>query len=272
MIVFPNCKINLGLYVVSKREDGYHDIQTIFYPVPFRDMLEFIPSQTLTFDQTGLPIPGKSEDNLCMKAYHLLKKRFPELPPLHIHLHKIIPLGGGLGGGSSDAAFLLTAINTYFRLGLKQDELITLSLQLGSDCPFFMRNEPVFATGRGEIMQPVPLDLQRFTLVLALPGIHISTAEAFQGITPANPEIGLDKAIMQPVEDWRNWLRNDFEENIFSKYPAIAALKQWMYDHGATYAAMTGTGSTVYGLFESSALPDFPKDLALFLAIPLKKD
>ena len=261
MIVFPNCKINLGLHVVRKRPDGYHDLQTVFFPVPFRDMLEIVPAQAFRLDATGLPIPGDPAKNLCIRAWELLKQRFPDLPPVHLLLHKLIPMGGGLGGGSSNGSFMLIALNRLFQLGLSSSELQALALQLGSDCPFFIVNEPVVATGRGEQMQPVSLNLNGYTLVLVMPGLHVSTAQAFGGIRPRDPGIDLRTRITEPPETWKNWLVNDFEETVFPAFPDIRQIKEWLYEQGAVYASMTGTGSTVYGLFAGDApqLPEPPR-------------
>ena len=254
MILFPNCKINLGLHVVQKRSDGYHDLQTVFYPVPFRDILEIIPSQSFSFQYTGLAIPGDASSNLCVKAYELMKQRFPELPPVQILLHKIIPMGGGLGGGSSNGSFTLIGLNKLFNLQLSQEELLDMSLQLGSDCPFFIINEPAYATGRGEQMQTLNINLKGYYLVLILPGLHVSTAQAFSGITPKQPAKDLQPIISKAPETWKGELVNDFEVSVFTQYPQIEKIKNWLYDQGAVYASMTGTGSTVYGIF--SQKPD----------------
>lgn len=254
MILFPNCKINLGLHVVQKRSDGYHELQTVFYPVPFRDILEIIPSQSFNFQSTGLAIPGDASSNLCVKAYHLMKQRFPELPPVQILLHKIIPMGGGLGGGSSNGSFTLIGLNKLFNLQLSQEELLDMSLQLGSDCPFFIINVPAYATGRGEQMQTLNINLKGYYLVLILPGLHVSTAQAFSGITPKQPAKDLQTIISKAPETWKSELVNDFEVSVFTQYPPIEHIKNWLYDQGAVYASMTGTGSTVYGIF--SQKPD----------------
>ena len=256
MIVFPNCKINLGLHILRKRADGYHDLETVFYPVRFTDILELIPDRETSggpvhYSQTGLQIQGEAADNLCVKAYHLLKKDFPELPPVKMHLHKVIPTGAGLGGGSSDAAFTIRLLNDYFKLGLSKEQLLQYALVLGSDCPFFILNKPAFATGRGELLEPVTTDLTSYTLVIVNPGIHVPTAKAFAGIRPALPEKSLKEIIAQPVSSWADELVNDFEKPIFYQYPEIAAIKDELYRAGAVYASMSGSGSTVYGLFSA---------------------
>lgn len=254
MIVFPNCKINLGLHILRKRADGYHDLETVFYPVRFTDILELIPERTTTdqpvnYAQSGLDIQGNPLDNLCVKAYLLLKKDYPALPPVKMHLHKVIPTGAGLGGGSADAAFTLQLLNDYFKLGLSTDQLLHYALSLGSDCPFFILNKPAYATGRGELLEPVSVDLTGYTLVIINPGIHVPTAQAFAGIRPAQPERSLKEIIALPVSSWADELINDFEKPIFYQYPEIAAIKDELYRAGAVYASMSGSGSTVYGLF-----------------------
>ncbi len=255
MIVYPNCKINLGLNILSKRTDGYHDLETVFYPVRFTDILEIIPAkknsepQPVLFSQSGIQIPGAFSQNLCVKAYELLRQDFPALPAIQLHLHKQIPAGAGLGGGSADAAFTLRLLNEQFRLELTETQLIRYTLRLGSDCPFFIINTPCFATGRGEIMEPVNIDLTGYTLVIVNPGIHVPTAAAFAGIRPAIPEKSIKTIIHQPISSWADELENDFEKTIFRNYPEIAAVKEELYRAGATYASMSGSGSTVYGLF-----------------------
>jgi 4-diphosphocytidyl-2-C-methyl-D-erythritol kinase len=256
MVVFPNCKINLGLNITRKRTDGYHDLETIFYPVQLRDALELIQSKEQTFTITGLPVQGSVDDNLCSKAYNLLKKDFPHLPTVSIHLHKAIPMGAGLGGGSADGAFTLLLINKKFNLALDQKQLINYALELGSDCPFFIINKPSFATGRGENMTPVNLDLSTYKIVLVNPGIHVSTKEAFSQLTPAMPQKSIQQIIAQPISTWKDELVNDFEKPIFSLYPAIEQIKNQLYQAGSMYAAMTGTGSTVFGIFDVTAEPN----------------
>lgn len=260
MIAFPHCKINLGLYITGKRTDGYHNVDTVFFPVPLYDILEFVPAREHQFSLTGLPVIGLSADNLCQKAYDLLKALHPTLPPLHIHLHKLIPMGAGLGGGSADGAFMLSMLNTYFSLGYTAKELMSLALQLGSDCPYFLLNTPAHGTGRGEILNPVALSLSSWWLTLVNPGIHVSTKTAFAGITPRPGPGDLAGEIAGPVENWKNWLRNDFEPGVFESYPAIGALKHSLYEAGAVYASMTGSGSTVFGLFKQKTDIKFPSN------------
>jgi 4-diphosphocytidyl-2-C-methyl-D-erythritol kinase len=256
MIVFPNCKINLGLQILSKREDEFHDIETVFYPVPFKDALELIPdanSKTeVDFTATGLAVDGNPEDNLCIKAYHLLKKDFPKLSAVKIHLHKTIPMGAGLGGGSANAAFMLKLLNQKFNLNLSTPKLLNYSYQLGSDCPFFIINKPCFATGRGEELEEIPLDLSTYKIVLINPGIHINTGWAFSQITPALSKKSIKEIIKQPIETWRDELINDFENPVFKAHPQIKEIKDTLYQQGAIYASMSGSGSTVFGIFNTT--------------------
>lgn len=251
MIVFPNCKINLGLEILRKRPDGYHDLQTVFYPVNYTDILEFIEAPSFHFQSTGLPIANDPASNLCVKAYQLLKGKFPDLPAVSMHLHKQIPMGAGLGGGSSDGAYTLHALDKHFGTGLSEQDLIDMALQLGSDCPFFIVNRPVVAFGRGEVMEPIALSLAGYTLVMIHPGIHVSTKDAFAGIIPHETGTELKKRILEPVDQWKHWLVNQFEATVGARYPLIMDIKAMLYDQGAVYASMSGSGSVVYGLFRS---------------------
>ncbi|MBX9783987.1 MAG: 4-(cytidine 5'-diphospho)-2-C-methyl-D-erythritol kinase [Chitinophagaceae bacterium] len=275
MISFPNCKINLGLQILNKREDGYHNLATVFYPVQWRDVVEVIrrddgrqttdhsgtsnlelttKNSELVFTSSGLEIAGPAESNLCIKAYHLLKKDFPSLPPVQMHLHKTIPMGAGLGGGSADGAFTLKLLNDKFQLGLTQEQLIDYALQLGSDCPFFIVNKPCYATGRGEILEEVALDLSAYQFVLVNPGIHINTGWAFEQLqlqgSGRSERPDPKNIVQQPIHTWKEQLINDFEEPVCKAHPQIAAIKQQLYDTGALYASITGSGSTVFGVFE----------------------
>lgn len=249
MISFPNAKINLGLHITAKRKDGYHDIETCMVPIPLYDALEMILSNKTVFDTSGLSIPGEEKDNLILKALKLLRKDFNDLPNVHIHLHKNIPMGAGLGGGSADAAFALTLMNNLFDLHLENWFLEDYAAQLGSDCAFFIDNTPKIATGRGEIMEPVKVDLKGNHLLLVKPPIHIGTKEAYAGVIPTKPEKDLTQ-ILKDKTVWKTELQNDFEISIFPQYPELAAIKKSLYDMGAYYAAMSGSGSTVFGLFE----------------------
>lgn len=233
MIAFPPCKINLGLNILRKRADGFHDIETCFYPVPWTDILEVIPSGKFEFTTSGNPIPGG--ENLCVKAYDLLKP-----PPAKIHLHKIIPAGAGLGGGSSDAAWTLRLLNDVFDLKYSKEKLRSLAAQLGSDCAFFIDDGPMIGTGRGEVLTPANISLKGMFIVIIKPDIHVSTAEAYAGIVPKESKLDIEN-----IQD----LRNDFEPSIFKKYPLLASIKATLYEAGASYASMSGSGSSVFGLF-----------------------
>jgi 4-diphosphocytidyl-2-C-methyl-D-erythritol kinase len=259
MVCFPPCKINLGLQIINKRTDGYHNLETCFYPVPWTDILEVIKSDDFNFTSSGNSIPGKQEENLCIKAYELLKRDF-SLAPVKIHLHKIIPTGAGLGGGSSDAAYTLRVLNTLFELGLSQEILMGYAAQLGSDCSFFVQDKPMLGTGRGEILNEMGSLLGRNFLVMIKPNIHVSTAEAYAGIRPRKPVHPVDFILRQPISKWKFLLKNDFEETVFESFPAIKEIKDKLYASGALYASMSGTGSTVFGIFESEINVDEFKD------------
>lgn len=253
MLTFPNAKINIGLYVTGKRPDGYHDLETIFYPVQLKDGLEIIDHNVKDNDLkiSGLGVGGANDNNLVWKAYYLLQQDFPEkIKPLHIFLHKVIPMGAGMGGGSADGAFMLRMMNDLFQLGLSTQELEQYALQLGSDCPFFIRNQPAFATGRGELLSPVTLDLSSYRIQLICPAIHVNTAAAFKGIMPATPAFDLKNITDLPISEWKENISNDFEQTVFVQHPILKEIKKQLYAQGALYAAMSGTGSTVYGIFE----------------------
>ncbi|HWA33696.1 MAG TPA: 4-(cytidine 5'-diphospho)-2-C-methyl-D-erythritol kinase [Cyclobacteriaceae bacterium] len=250
MVSFPFCKINLGLQIVSKRSDNYHNIVTCFYPVPWTDVLEVIPSRSLAFTQTGLTIPGTPEDNFCLKAYNFLKEEF-KLRPVKIHLHKVLPAGSGLGGGSSDAAHMLTLLNTVFKLGLSVDTLKKTAMRIGSDCSFFLQDSPAIGRERGDVLTPVSLNLKGLYLVVVVPAIHVSTAEAYAGVTPQAPTADLLQILEQPVTNWRSSLKNDFEPSMFKKYPVLQEIKEKLYSIGAVYASMSGSGSSIYGIFDT---------------------
>jgi 4-diphosphocytidyl-2-C-methyl-D-erythritol kinase len=247
MLSFPNCKINLGLNIIRKREDGFHDLETIFLPIPLTDVLEIIPSDKTEFTITGLPISGN--DNLCIKAYNLLKKDFSDLPAIKMRLHKVIPMGAGLGGGSSDAAFTLQLLNEKFTLNLKTEQLLDHALQLGSDGPFFIINKPCFATGRGEILQHINIDLTNYKILIVNPGIHIGTKWAFSKISPQERKTSIQEIARQPIETWKEQLQNDFEVPVFAEYPEIQKIKSDLYELGAAYVSLSGSGSSVYGIF-----------------------
>lgn len=249
MIVFPNCKINLGLHIIRKRTDGFHDLETVFYPLQLTDALEVLSPGTLQFHSSGIDIPGAAADNLCLKAWHLLKKDFPFIPEVDIHLHKHIPIGAGLGGGSADAAFMLVHLNQRFQLELTKEQLLAYAAMLGSDCPFFILNRACYATGRGEVMEPLELDLKGCTIVLVYPGIHVNTGWAFKQLTPREPDVSLKEVIKRPLEEWKGLMKNDFEIPIFEAHPELAAIKEEMYQQGSVYATMSGSGSAMVGIF-----------------------
>lgn len=249
MIVFPNCKINLGLHIIRKRADGFHDLETVFYPLQLTDALEVLSPGTLQFTASGIPIPGAAGENLCLKAWHLLKKDFPSIAEVDIHLHKHIPIGAGLGGGSADAAFMLMHLNQRFQLELTTEKLVEYAAMLGSDCPFFVVNKPCYATGRGEVMEPIQLDLKNYTINLVYPNIHVNTGWAFKQLTPKEPEVSLKEVIKQPPEEWKALMKNDFETPIFEAHPELATIKEKMYNQGALYATMSGSGSAMVGIF-----------------------
>ena len=261
MVVFPNGKINLGLNVTNKRNDGYHDLETVFYPTRIHDVLEIIKADVVEFTMSGLPVAGDVNDNLCLKAYHLLKKDFLELPPVKIHLHKVLPMGAGLGGGSADGAFTLMLLNQKFKLNITEQQLSRYALQLGSDCPFFILNKPCFASGRGERLEPIAVDLSAYKIILVHPGIHVSTARAFALLNPAEPSTSIKNILDKPISTWKHQLINDFEAPVFAMFPEIKQIKQTLYAAGALYASMSGSGSAVYGIFENKdiTLPNFPE-------------
>ncbi len=255
MIQYPHCKINLGLSIVAKRADGFHDLETVFYPVGLKDILEITPAknkETTRFSNSGLVIPGDSNNNLCLKAYHLLKADFPSLPEIQMHLHKIIPMGAGLGGGSSDGTAALKILNTLFEIGLSQEQLISYAEKLGSDCPYFLYDTPCHATGKGTLLSPIECNLSNYTIVILHPGIHIATSWAFQQIVPCKKDSLISDIIRQPIQTWKQNLVNDFESPVIKSHPIIGALKNELYEQGAVYASMSGSGSSLYGIFEKN--------------------
>lgn len=264
MIVFPNSKINLGLRVLRKRTDGYHDLETIFYPIPLTDVLEInkytvhLEKFSVPFSRSGFVIEGDPANNLCVKAFKMLRRDFPtKMTNVEIHLHKAVPAGAGLGGGSADAAFTLMLLNEMFGLQLSQQQLLKYALKLGSDCPFFIINKPCHATGRGEILEPITVDLSAYKIVIVNPGIHINTGRAFLEIKPGAQDIPVKEIISWPVERWKDELQNDFEQYAFAHYPELVEIKDDLYLKGAAYAAMTGSGSTMYGLFKKDMCVSF---------------
>jgi len=252
MISFPNCKINLGLNIVEKRTDGFHNIESVFYPVQFTDVLEIVEKEGsgAEFTSSGIPVPGGADDNLCVRAYNLLKRNH-DLPAIKIHLHKIIPIGAGLGGGSADAAFFIKMLNDKFGLWMPWDEVHDYARKMGSDCSFFISNKPSYVFGRGDEFENIDLDLSNYHLVLVSPNIHIDTAAAYSGIVPKKSSSELTSDIFLPIEDWKSTIKNDFEETIFAKHPEIKKIKEKLYSLGAVYSSMSGSGSSVYGIFET---------------------
>ena len=248
MILYPNAKINLGLNIESKRSDGYHNMSSVFYPIyDCFDILEIVSSNSFLFTSSGISIPGSN--NLCTKAYDLLKLKF-NIPAVHIHLHKKIPIGAGLGGGSSDGAFVLKGLNDLFKLNISNKTLKDLALELGADCPFFIENEPKYITGIGDLMENIKLDLSMYEIRLVDSKIHINTKNAYSNIVPKSQKLKLSELIRKPIRLWKDLITNDFEQTVFKNYPKLSKVKENLYEKGAIFSSMTGTGSTIYGLFK----------------------
>ena len=277
MITFPIAKINLGLNVVEKRPDGYHNLETVFYPVHIKDALEVyemapeFPSPVdCDLKVTNILIEGDEQKNLVVRAYQLLKQDFPTLPRVHAHLYKGIPTQAGMGGGSSDCGYMITLLNRLFELGLSEQQMIDYAARLGADCAFFIVNRPCYAEGIGEKLQPIGLSLKGWYLAVVRPAIPVPTKEAFSLITPQRPPQNCRDIVMQPVETWREALTNDFEKSVFTLHPEIGAIKDWLYELGATYAAMSGSGSSLYGLFRQPVnLDEFNDEGTFKTIIPL---
>ncbi len=275
MIVFPNCKINLGLHVIAKRSDGFHAIETVFYPVNWCDALEVIENKTsnepFVYTQSGIPVAGKPEENLVYKAWELIRKE-KKLPAIKVHLHKNIPMGAGLGGGSSDAAWFINLIDSSFSLGYSLSEKTNIASQLGSDCAFFIQNTPVFAQGKGDEFSEMTISLQKYYILIVYPGIHSNTKDAYSGLLPQPPQHDLPETLrVSAVKEWKNKLVNDFESSIFKKYPAINVLKENLYAAGAVYSSMSGSGSAVFGIFEKEPLVNLPVGYSRYLQKPSAK-
>lgn len=251
MILFPNAKINIGLNVVERRDDGFHNIETIFYPVQITDSLEIIQSDCLSFKNFGLQIDAPIESNLCIKAYNHIKQDF-EIPAVGIFLQKNIPFGAGLGGGSSDASFTIRLLNELFRLDLSSEQMKEYAKKIGSDCAFFIENKPIYAFEKGDAFENVNVSLKGKYIVLVKPNITVSTAEAYSGIEPLPSSFDLRDIASYAITDWRNYVKNDFEESVFRTYPELAKIKEELYDLGAEYAAMSGSGSTIFGIFNTT--------------------
>lgn len=260
MIILPNAKINLGLSVVERRPDGYHNLETVFYPIPLHDMLEVVLTdgpEPYRFSSSGLAIAGDPEKNICVKAYRRVSERYP-IPPIGICLHKMVPMGAGLGGGSADGAYMVRLLNDMFDLKMTDDEMRRMVAPIGADCPFFVDARPAYATGIGDRLEPVGLDLGGWWLTLVKPDIFVSTAEAYRGVTPDRPRHSVRDVVGLPVAEWRGRLVNDFEQTVFALHPEIAGIKRKLYECGCVYAAMSGSGSSVFGLSAQQIDADFP--------------
>lgn len=267
MITFPNSKINIGLNITSKRKDGYHNLETIFYPVKIKDAIEVIESSEMGFETSGIEIPVNGNENLCLQAYDLIRRDY-DLPNIKIHLHKNIPIGAGLGGGSADAAFFIKLINDKFELQLSDEKMENYCRKLGADCAFFIQNKPVFALNKGDIFEPIELNLSDYHLVLIMPPIHVSTAEAYCGVIPQQPKHSLKDLIKMPIEEWQGNITNDFENHILENYPQIRKVKQHLLAAGAIFSLMSGSGASVYGIFrEKVDLSFLEKDNLVFTNI-----
>jgi 4-diphosphocytidyl-2-C-methyl-D-erythritol kinase len=251
MTLFPNCKINIGLYIERKREDGFHDIKTLFYPINFNDTIEIekTDKKNTSISIFGIPIEGDTNDNLCLKAYNLLNNDF-DLPPVNIILLKRIPTGAGLGGGSSDAVHTLLLLNEMFELKISNHQLYSYANKLGSDCAFFIENKPLLASEKGSTFNEIDFSIKNHYIVLIKPNQSINTTSAYKWITPRNKQIDLESLLHAPIENWKNTVINDFEEEVFKRFPNIKDLKDRLYDYGAVYASMSGSGSAVFGIFK----------------------
>lgn len=249
MIIYPRAKINLGLNIVEKRPDGYHNLETVFYPIDIHDTLEVVPSNQLNLHLSGAPLEGDPNKNLVIRAWQLLQKDYG-IPPVDIRLNKAIPSQAGLGGGSSDGAFMLRLLNDLFQLNIPLEELIQKAASLGADCPFFITDSPAYAEGIGEKLSPISLDLSQYHLLIIKPPVAVSTREAFANIIPQQTEVKCRDIVKQDIRTWREQLMNDFEDSIFPQYPRLKEIKQQLYQQGALYAAMSGSGSSLYGFFE----------------------
>ena len=249
MIIFPPAKVNLGLNVLFKREDGYHELETVMVKTPLTDILEIVPSDEFQFTQTGLAIPGNNLDNLCVKAFKLIQKEY-NIPNVQIYLRKIIPMGAGLGGGSAYASYVLSGLNTLFNLNISNKKLEDFAAQLGSDCPFFINPIPQLAKGRGEIISPLEVNLKAYYIKLLNIWIHVGTKEAYAGIQFSDKKVNITDSINQPIENWKESLKNDFEATIFKLHPSLLEIKNNFYNEGAIYTAMSGSGSTIFGIYK----------------------
>ena len=258
MVIFPNAKINLGLHIIEKRPDGYHNIESVFIPVPINDALEITKNKNekTTFSSTGIKIPSDGKPNLIERAFSILQSKYP-IPAVDIELIKNIPIGAGLGGGSSDAAACILILNKLFDLQLSEKEQINIASQLGADCPFFVKNKIMYVEGIGDEFTDINLDLSNYHFVVIYPNIHVSTADAYKHVNPQKPSSNIRKILDKPIEKWKNELKNDFEISVFKQYPKIEKVKQELYDSGAIYASMSGSGSTVFGIFKNDPKTNF---------------
>ncbi len=250
MIVFPNAKINIGLNILSKRDDGFHNLQSVFYPIKLRDIIEFKVNSEQKFNLTGIQLKN-SDTNLVLRAYNILSKQY-KLPPLKIHLHKLIPIEAGLGGGSANATYMLIALNKYFNLNISKTKLLKYADKIGSDCSFFIDNKPSYVTGKGDNHKYLPNFLKAKFIVVIKSGISISTKDAFKNVSINKTSADLLKILELPVNKWKHLVINDFEKYIFSLHPELAEIKQYLYNNGAEYASMSGSGSAIYGIFNTN--------------------
>jgi 4-diphosphocytidyl-2-C-methyl-D-erythritol kinase len=272
MLCFPNAKINLGLNITEKRSDGFHNIETVFYPIGWNDALEIILvnqeevdsdlKQEFNIHLSGLKIQGELKDNLLYKAYFLIKAIKPVVP-IEVYLHKNLPMGAGLGGGSADAAFFINLLNDQLNLNLSADIRLNIARQLGSDCAFFIKNKPVYATQKGDVFSPISVDLSNYFIVVVYPNIHSNTKEAYSLIKSKQPDVSIPDVLKLPIEQWKDLLKNDFELSIFSKYPIVQEVKEKLYENGAIYACMSGSGSAVFGIFKAEV------DLSSVFSFPM---
>jgi len=253
MIRFAGCKINLGLAVTGRRKDGYHNIESLLYPVEWNDIVEVVPAIEFGFSSSGMELDIAVDENICVKAYNLLKEKY-DIPPVKIHLHKVIPFGAGLGGGSSDAVAVLKLVNNIYSLNISDIQMHKLAASIGSDCPFFIENKPAIAVGSGTELRPSTVDLNRFYIVIIKPPVSVSTAEAYARIRSYSDDDIVVNALKRNIAEWKDFLINDFEEPVFKLYPALQQIKEMLYERGAVYASMSGSGSAIFGIFEE--MPD----------------
>ncbi|MEA3503575.1 MAG: 4-(cytidine 5'-diphospho)-2-C-methyl-D-erythritol kinase [Bacteroidota bacterium] len=250
MIIFPGSKINIGLEIINKRDDGFHDLETVFYPLPWSDIIEGVVAEHDTVTFSGLHIDGDIDDNLIVRAVNILRNDY-DFEKVHLHLHKVVPMGAGLGGGSADAAATLLLLNSLFQLALSSDVMEEYARKLGSDCAFFIRNKPVFACGKGDVFTDVSLNLSGWKILVIKPKVHVGTEEAYAGVVPKKSGNSLVESVNKPVNQWNDLVKNDFEQSVFKKYPEIESIKKYLKETGADYTAMSGSGASVYGLFSS---------------------